>query len=79
MVSTITSSTFSTLTTTALAGSVALVGILVLLVMLIQKEISSALNGEQNRAWSQALNVAIAPLLIAFIMVVIYRVAEILR
>jgi hypothetical protein len=61
------------------AGSIALVGILVLLSLLIQKEISSALVGPHYRAWGKALNMAIAPLLVAFILVVITRVTEILR
>jgi uncharacterized membrane protein required for colicin V production len=79
MVSTITSSTVSIMTSATQAGSVALVGILVLLSLLIQKEISSARVGPYDRVWGKALNLAIAPLLVAFILVVITRVADILR
>jgi TRAP-type C4-dicarboxylate transport system permease small subunit len=79
MISTVTTSTVSTVTTAALAGSVALVGIIVLLVLLLQKEISSAGEGSRYRTLSRALNFAIAPLLIAFVLVVFARVVEVLR
>jgi hypothetical protein len=79
MISTVTTSTVSTITTAALAGSVALIGILVLLVLLVQKELSSAANGERYKALSKALNIGIVPLLIAFALVVFSRIAEVLR
>jgi hypothetical protein len=79
MVSTITSFTVATMASAAQAGAVALVGMLVLLVLLIQKEIASTQQGAQYRAWSKALNVAIPSLMVAFILVVLVQVAEILR
>lgn len=79
MISTVTTSTVSTVTTAALAGSVALIGILVLLVLLVQKELSSAAAGTRFEALSKALNIGILPLMIAFVMVVVARVAEVLR
>jgi hypothetical protein len=79
MISTVTTSTVSTVTTATLAGSVALVGIIVLLVLLAQKEISGTVAGSRYRMLGRALNFAIAPLLIAFVLVVFARIAEYLR
>lgn len=79
MISTVTTSTVSTVTTAALAGSVALIGILVLLVLLVQKELASAAAGRRYQSLARTLNVGIAPLMVAFILVVFSRVAEILR
>ena len=79
LISTVTTSTVSTVTTAALAGSVALVGVLILLALLVQKEFSSSAEGARYRTLSKALNIAIVPLLIAFILVVFARVAEILH
>ena len=79
MISTVTTSTVSTVTVAALAGSVALVGILVLLALLVQKEFSNSATGGRYRSLSRALNVAIVPLLIAFILIVAARVVEVLH
>lgn len=78
MISTVTTSTVSTVTTAALAGSVALVGILLLLVLLVQKEFSSSAAGTRYRTLSKALNIAIVPLTIAFVLVLIASVIKIL-
>lgn len=79
MISTVTTSTVSTVTTAALAGSVALIGILVLLILLVQKELSSAVAGTRYQSLSKALNIGIAPLMIAFVLVVLSRIAEVIR
>lgn len=79
MISTVTTSTVSTITTSALAGAVALVAILVLLFLLIQKELASSAAGTRFRTLTRVLNIGIIPLLMAFVVVVAVRVAEILR
>ncbi len=79
MISTVTTSTVSTITTSAIAGSVALVGILVLLFLLVQKELASSANGMRFRRLAKVLNIGIVPLLMAFVVVVITKVAEILK
>lgn len=76
MISTITT---SIITTVALAGSLTLAGILVLLVLLVQKELSSGTADPRVKALSKHLNVGIVPLLIVFVLVVFYRIAEMLR
>ncbi len=78
MVSTLTTSTV-TIVSTAIAGSVALIGILVLFSLLIQKEVTTATDNERQKRFGKALNIALIPLLIAFILIVIYRVAEVLK
>lgn len=79
MISTVTTSTVSTVTTVAIAGSLALIGILVLLALLIQKELATAGESTRLRVYSRALNIAIVPLLIAFALIVVSRVAEVLN
>lgn len=79
MISTVTTSTVSTITTIAIAGSVALVAILVLLFLLIQKELASAATGTRSRMLGRVLNIGIIPLLLAFMVVVATRVADILK
>jgi hypothetical protein len=79
MISTVTTSTVSTITTSALAGSVALVGILVLLILLIQKELASSMTSSRSKALVRVLNIGILPLLVAFVLIVFSRVAEVIR
>jgi|APFre7841882724_1041349.scaffolds.fasta_scaffold346777_1 hypothetical protein len=79
MISTVTTSTVSILTTAALAGSLALIGILLLISLLIQKELATASADSRLHRLSQALNIGIAPLLIAFALIVVFKVAEVLK
>jgi hypothetical protein len=79
MISTVTTSTVSTVTTAAIYGSVALIGILVLLTLLIQKEVTTAGSSSRLKRLSKALNIAIVPLLIAFVLIVVTKVMEVLR
>jgi hypothetical protein len=79
MISTVTVSTVSTVTTASIAGSVALIGILILLALLVQKELASTAEGGKLAKLGQVLNISIAPLMIAFVLLVITRVGEVLR
>jgi hypothetical protein len=79
MISTVTTSTVSTITTSAIAGSVALVGILVLLFLLVQKELASSANGTRFRTLAKVLNIGIVPLLMAFVLVVVTKVMQVLK
>ena len=76
MVSTITT---STITTVAIAGSLAIIGILILLALLIQKEIVTSASGNRYSKLGQALNIGIIPLLIAFVLLVIVKVSDVLH
>ena len=53
--------------TFAASGAITLLVTLLLLAWLIQKEISGSLEGDRARRLSQALDVALAPLVVAFI------------
>jgi len=79
MISTVTTATVSTVTTVALAGSLGLIAIITLLTLLVQKEIASADETQPSRALSRALNIAIVPLLIGFVMIVAVKVTEALK
>ena len=76
MISTVTT---STVTTAALAGSVALIGIFVFFALLVQKEVTSTATGSRIKKFGQVLNIGIVPLLIAFIIIVLTKVVAILR
>jgi hypothetical protein len=79
MISTVTTATVSTVTTAAIAGSVALIGIIVLFGLLLQKEVTTASPGDRMKKLGKSLNIAIIPLLIAFILIVISKVTEVLN
>ena len=79
MVSTVTTSTVVTVTTVAIAGSLTLIGICALLAFLIQKELTTATEGRFARAFGRALNIGIAPLLITFVLIVVVKVADVLK
>jgi putative effector of murein hydrolase LrgA (UPF0299 family) len=79
MISTLTSSTITTVLNGALTGSLALIGILVLLILLVQKELAVSSSDARLQRLSHALNIAFIPLLVAFIVIAIMKVAEVLR
>ena len=81
MISTITTATIFTLTTApmVMGGSFALIGILVLFVLLLQKELAGSSSSVLMRRLSRAVNVAVFPLLMAFLMIAIFKVADVLR
>jgi hypothetical protein len=79
MISTVTTSTVSTFTNAALAGSLALIGIVLLLMLLVQKELASASSGKWVHRLNKALNIGIVPLLFVFMLVVASKVVEVLR
>lgn len=76
MISTVTTSTVSTVT---LAGSVTIIGILLLLFFLVQKELTSASDNERTTRLNKMLNIGIMPLLIAFVLIVVSKVAAVLK
>ena len=81
MISTVTTTTVSTITSTTVvfAASLGLIVILTLLALLIQKELVTAVATPRARALGRVLNVAIVPLLMAFALIVVVRVAEVLH
>jgi len=77
MISTVTT-TVTTVTTTALASSLALLATLTLLTLLIKKEVISVSPGARWQRLSHALNVAILPLLLTFIVITAVEVMSVL-
>ena len=78
MISTVTSSV-TILTTSAIAGSLALVGVLVLIALLVQKELTTASADSRFHQLGKTLNIGILPFLIAFILIVVFKVIEALN
>ena len=79
MISTVvTTSTVSTATATAITGSLTIIGVIVLLALLVQKELFSSSENKQSVRFSQVLNIALPAMLIAFVMIVISKITEIL-
>ena len=79
MISTVTTSTITILTTSAIAGSLALVGVLVLIALLVQKEVISASTDSRFHKLSRIVNIGILPFLIAFVLIVVFKVIEALN
>ena len=79
MIATITTSTVTTVTTIALASSLTLVIVLMLLFFMVQKEILTVATDAKKKALSQAINIAIVPLLISFVFIAVVKVAEVLN
>jgi len=77
MISTVTISTVSAVTNGAFSDSFVLIGILMLLILLVQKEFVTV-SGTRLEKYSGMLNIGIAPLLMAFILIVISKVAAII-
>ena len=61
------------------AGSFALIGMLVLVALLIQKELISTSEDYRLRRLSRVMNVGILPLLLAFVLIVSFKIAEALN
>jgi hypothetical protein len=81
MISTVTTSTVTTITTlstTELAASLGLIAIVTLLVLVIQREVVTASPGPRAIAFSQALNVAIVPLLLGFLLIAVDKISAVL-
>ncbi len=79
MVSTVTTSTVMTVTTIAVASSLALIVVMTMFTLLVQKEVAVTARERWMRALDRALNVGIIPLLIAFLALVAMRIAEIFK
>ncbi len=81
MISTVTTTTVTTVTTATIAvlAGLSLLAILTLLSLLISKEVVSVSDRPRFRALSRTLDVAIAPLLLGFVLIAAIQIAEVLR
>jgi hypothetical protein len=78
MISTVTTSTVSSITSAALFGTLGGISIIVLVTLLIQKELVSVADETRLLRLQRALNIAIWPLIVVFILMVFVKVNEIL-
>ena len=76
MISTVTT---TTVTTVALTGSFAVLSVLVLLALLVQKELTTTSGNEKLKRFGEILNIGIFPLLVVFVMMVIAKIAEVIK
>jgi hypothetical protein len=58
---------------------VALIGTMVLFIMLLQKEVTTTSDKSIFRRLGTALNIGIIPLLIAFVLIAIFKILEALH
>jgi hypothetical protein len=79
MISTVTTTTVTTVAAFATGGALAVVGVLMLLTMLVQKELSSASESRFAMTLNRVLNIAIVPLLLAFVFIVGVKIFEVLQ
>ena len=81
MISTVTTTTVTTVTTATVAviAGLSLLAVLTLLGVLISKEVVSSAEESRFRTLSRALNVAIVPLLLGFLLIAVVQVLQVLR
>ena len=78
MVSTVTTSTVTTVTTIGFGVAMGLVAIIALLAFLFIRELATASKSTNHRFLARSLDIGIVPLLIAFAMIVVMKVVEVL-
>ncbi len=81
MTSTVTQITRTTILLNAygpLSGSLGLIAIVLLIILLIEKELIRSVGGSHSQAWMRALNIAIAPLVVASGLTIILRLVNLI-
>jgi hypothetical protein len=81
MISTVTTTTVTTVTTASVAviAGLSLLAVVTLLGVLISKEVVSISQESRFRTLGRALNVAIVPLLLAFLLIAVVQVFNVLH
>ena len=81
MISTVTTTTVTTVTTVtaAVLGGLSLLTVVMLLGMFISKEVVSSSEESRWRSFSKALNLALIPLLLGFLLIAAVKILEVLR
>jgi hypothetical protein len=77
MISTVTTSTVSSITSVALIGTLGAITIVVLFTLLIHKELINASTDKRMLRLQRTLNIAIWPLIAAFIFIAAAKIIEI--
>lgn len=71
--------TTSTGSPETVAGPIEIIGIIILLSLLVQKELLSTSDSQWAARLNKILNIGIAPLLIAFVLIVASKVVDALK
>jgi hypothetical protein len=79
MITTVTNSTISAVSLTALTSSLAVIGVIILVGLLIQKELFSSSERKVSSRINMALNIALPSMIIAFILIVISKISQVLQ
>jgi hypothetical protein len=81
VISTVTTTTVTTVTTVTAAvfGGLSLLAVVLLLGMFISKEVVGSSEGSRWQALSKALNLAIIPLLLGFLLIAAVKIIETLH
>lgn len=78
MISTVTTSTVSSITSVTLIGTLGAISVVLLFTLLIHKELLNASNDGRMLRLKQAINIALWPLIVVFIITVAVKIFEIL-
>jgi TRAP-type C4-dicarboxylate transport system permease large subunit len=76
MTSTVTTTAISMLNNAAVGGSLAVIGMLILVALLVQKELVSTSHDRRLRQLSRVMNVGILPLMLAFVLIVFFKIVQ---
>jgi hypothetical protein len=75
LTTTVTTTTVTTATVIGAGAALGIVATLLLIAFLVVRELANAAGGYRSIAWSKCLNVGIAPLLLAFFVIVAVKVS----
>lgn len=78
MTTTVTTTTVTTVTAMGLTAALGVMATLALIAFLVFKEVSSASTSEHAIRWGRVLNIGIAPLLVAFAVIVAVKVTQVM-
>ena len=77
MISTVTTSTVSSITSVTLIGTLGAISVVVLFTLLVNKELINASGDGKLLRLKRALNIAIWPLIVAFVLIAAAKILEI--
>ena len=78
MTTTVTTVTVTTANNVGLAAALGLITTLALIGLLVAKEITAATPGQVSVRWGRTLNIGMIPLLIAFAVIVVVKLHQVL-
>jgi hypothetical protein len=79
VISTVTTSTIGAVAAVTSAATLSMMAVVALLLLLVQKEIASSADDPRLVALAKVLDIALVPVLLAFLFIAAVRVAEVLN